>query len=76
VEISNRNIAKVLAGVIGGGALVTMGVLTAAAGSAPAGSPSTVAGPMTVGVTSTVTTPEATLATSVAVPPVKATAFK
>jgi hypothetical protein len=82
VESSNRTVARVLAGVIGGGALVTMGLLaTAAGGGTPAAVLPCAMGPMTGGVTVTAVTPVPTLppsvlATQKAVPVVKASAYK
>jgi hypothetical protein len=66
---------KLAAATIGGGALVTMGALTFAAGGQPAVSPSFVSNGMQTGVTITETTPGTVLATSLAVPPVKAPPF-
>ncbi|MCV7225973.1 hypothetical protein [Mycolicibacterium komossense] len=68
---------KLLAAVIGGGALVAMGLFTAIVDDAPVSTaPSSVAGQMTEGVTVTETTPATTLAIAKAVPAVKATAYK
>jgi hypothetical protein len=75
MTMNRRNRVKLLAAVVGGGAMVTMGAFTAALGSPSAGTQSVVSGPMTIGATVTETTPEATLVTSVAVPPVKAPPF-
>jgi hypothetical protein len=82
VESFNRNVARVLAGVVGGGALVTMGVLaTATGGQAPTAVPPSAMGPMTGAVTVTEVAPVPTAATSAlaiskAVPAVKASAYK
>lgn len=72
----NRNGTKMLAAAVGGSALVAMGAFTVMAGGQPASSSSLVSGGMTTGVTITETTPAASLVTSVAVPAVKAVAYK
>ena len=75
---------KVITAVIGGSAVVAMGALSVALhdeqASGPSGGVATGAnfiegGGMTLGGTATTTTPPASLATSVAVPPVKAKPF-
>jgi hypothetical protein len=81
VEMSNRNTAKALAAVIGGGALVAMGILATDVGEAPVKAPAAAMGPMTAGATMTYAepvpaVPGTPLATSKAVPPVKAQAYK
>lgn len=72
MTINRRNRVKLLAAVVGGGAMVTMGAFTAALGGPSAGSQSVVSGPMTVGATVTETTPDTVLATPAAAPAVKA----
>lgn len=81
MEICIRNVAKVLAGVIGGGALVAMGVLATNVGETPAAVPPSAMGPMTGAVTVTEvppvpTTDTSVLATPKAKPAVKASAYK
>lgn len=76
-----RRTTKLLAAVIGGGSLVTMGILTAMVGSQPAAGTSIVSGPMTRGVTvtevaATTTLPGSVLPTAKAAPEVKAKAYK
>ena len=75
---------KVFAAVMGGSAVVAMGALSVAlheeqasgaSGGAATGATFIQGGSMTMGQTATPTTPPASLATSVAVPPVKAKPF-
>ena len=69
--------AKLLAATVGGGALVVMGAFTALAGNPqPATGPLMISDGMSTGVTVTETTAPASLATSEAVPAVKAVAYQ
>lgn len=66
----NSRIAT-LAAILGGSAVVAMGIIAATIGAGPGNSPTVASGPMTVGETTTVTY-TGTIAPVVAVPPVKA----
>jgi hypothetical protein len=81
VASTTQKTTKLLAAVIGGSSLVTMGVLVAVIGGQPMGQPDIVSGPMTRGETVTevalTTTPPGTaLPIEKAAPTVKAKAYK
>lgn len=72
MDAKNRKNAKLLAAVIGGSAVVTMGALTMAIHQQPAASDNVAVGQMTMGPTSTASAKPATVeATSMAVPSLK-----
>ncbi len=72
MNAKKRNTAKLLAAVIGGSAVVTMGAVTMAIHQQPAGQENVAVGQMTGAATTTVAGKDATApATSVAVPSIK-----
>lgn len=72
----SKSRVKLVAATLGGGALVTMGALALSMnGGQPAVSPAIASSGMQTGVTVTSTTPGLAPATSIAVPPVKATFY-
>ncbi len=69
---TNRNKVKLLAALIGGSAVVTMGALTMSIGQQPARTDNTAAGRMTMAATTTASGKDDTVeATSMAVPVIK-----
>ena len=71
MDAKHRKTAKLLAAVIGGSAVVTMGALTMAIHQQPAAPANVAVGQMTMGPTSTEGKPATVEATSMAVPSMK-----
>ena len=71
MDAKHRKTAKLLAAVIGGSAVVTMGALTMAIHQQPAAPANVAVGQMTMGPTSTAGKPATVEATSMAVPSMK-----